>query len=408
MPREPVDSPVALSVPLMHDPTGSYTAEIRRTLDTAGISYRIIDREFPEFSTVVPSGRRNAILAEQGQWLLENHGGDVIIFGRVASAENTIHIGFFGFHDGAFLEHFLTATLFDEVWQDEFAFVVQAMMTESALDQFMEPRGLGNNPRSVEGLLDAVQTKLTTISRTSRNEFLMERTRLGIRLIEFARAKLADDLETISRLRAEFESDVREYPQTDDSPYSKALRLQLADLYMIEGLMSGNPTKIDRGMRLAMATGKETMQAAMADDHSAVQVPESAHWTHWFLVTVLVLACDDKEMMKRVEELLHTSGESLAETAHMNFADYMGMLIPLSQINSLPNHGELSDVREYLTSLGGVKNLPRWQDPFTHALRLLERRLSEEDPELETQCPSLQLWMSIKGWTLSEPVASQP
>ena len=408
-PREPVDRPVALTLPLKHDPSGAHTAEIRRSLDNAGLNYRIIDRDFPRLGAVVPSDSRDTELVEQGQRLLQDHGGDVIIFGSVTPDENTIHIRFFGFGHGAFVEDLLTATLSDDTWRDEFAFVVQAMMTESALDQFIGPRGLQNKRRGAEGLMDAVQKKLTTIRQVSRDEFLMERAGLGIRLVEIARAKLADDLETVRRLKLEIESDVGKHPRPDDSPYHKALRLQLADLYMIEGLMAGTPDTIDEGMRIAMATGKQVMRTAMIEDGTIVQEPESSHWVHWFLMTALVLACDDKQMMWRLEELMRRSVDSLADTADMHFADYMGMLIPLSHVNRLEREEQLRDVHEYLTSLDGVKNLPRWQDPFTHALRLLERRLSDADPASSTQCPSLQPWMRVKGWLppQNEPTLDQ-
>ena len=93
---EPMDVPVVLSTQLSFDEGGAYTGEIRRALEKAEFKYRIINRIFPSYDTVVPSTVRLQKVRTEAKRIMDDHGGDVLVYGAVGAKPNTISIRFLG------------------------------------------------------------------------------------------------------------------------------------------------------------------------------------------------------------------------------------------------------------------------------------------------------------------------
>lgn len=280
------------------------------------------------------------------------------------------------------------------------------MATESGIEQFLGRRGLESGV-SLEQYLDATEYKLTELNKITNREFLEERTRLGIELTQITRAKIDHDVETIRKIRYSIKKQVGTKSIIGESYFHKMRRLQLADLYMFEGLMEGYPEKIDKGLQIGIDTGVVLLESGMEGDEATVQNPANASFPHWLLMTVLVLACGDEEMMGHLEILLSENYDRIVESQCMAESDARRMLLPLTVFNSNLNRVNLEGFRDWLTQFRdfGLGKLDHWQDPFFHARKLTKRKLASmqnlEYPEsrsLGTYCPNLKQWMELKGW----------
>ena len=408
--REPLDIPVVLSTQLSFDDTGAYTGEIRRALEKAKLNYRIIDRVFPNQGTIVPSTIRLEKVRYEAERMLDVHGGDVLIYGAVGAKLNIISIKFFGRAPDGYVERGIEIDVDDETWSNKVVRTIQEIATESSLEQFLGKRRFEHRARpgmSLEEFEDALESKLSALNRATDSEFLKERTELGVEIIQTARAKGKNDISTIRMIRKTTEEQVGTTPRPSESDFHRIRRMGLADLYMFEGLMEGNPQRIDEGMRIAVSAGAAILEEGMKGDETAVQKPENATFVHWLMMTILVLACDDQKAMQRLESLFlqHCLGTPGQEC--MTWPDAFRILWPLTVLNRNPNLEQLEDFRALLAESRnfGMQILDHWQDPFLHARRLAIRRLASAEGSdtqisepLATSCPTLIKWMQMKGW----------
>ena len=409
---EPIDVPVVLSTKLTFDESGAYTGEIRRSLQKAGFRYRIIDRAFPKHQTVVSSTSHAENVRREAKHMLNDHGGDVLIYGAVGAKPNTISIQFFGRDPDGFIECGIEINVGDENWSGKVIDVVEAMATESGLEQFLGSRGRKRG-MSLDEFMEASERKLAVLNEVTDGEFLKERTELGIETVRIARAKIHNDVTTIREIRQTIEEKVGKTPRVGESHYQKMRIMGLADLYMVEGLMEGKAEKIDEGMRMAIGAGFAMLEEGMKGDDTVIQKPHNATSVHWLLMTILVLACDDEEAMRRLELLLLKYRGGPAEQECMTQSDAFRMLWPLTILNDNPNRAQLEGLVATLAEYRdfGMGKLDHWQDPFLHARRQATRRLAYMDTSglggygtVGTKCRSLGRWMEMKGWM---SVASQ-
>ena len=403
---EPIDIPVMLSTQLKFDDSGVYTGEIRRALEQADLKYRIINRVFPEQETITTSSERIQNIRNEAKQILNIHGGDVLIYGAVGAKRNIIWIQFFGPAPDGYIETGIEVNLSDDSWRDKITRIVKSMATESGLQQFPGAKRLDGS-MSLEEFIDASENKLSELNKIVESDFLKERTELGIEIIQTARAKINGDVITIRKIRNKIEKQIGKKPRMNELYYHKVRRLKLADLYMEEGLMEGNPEKIDEGMKIGIEAGTIMLEEGMREDETAVQRPENAAFPHWLMMTILVLACDDEKMMKHLEKLLLKHCGRVAQQRCMAYSDGLRMLLPLNALNSNPNRIELEAIRSLLAKSRdfGLGMLDHWQDPFFHARKLGTKRLifmqNAQKPERKgagTDCPNLERWMEMKGW----------
>ena len=401
-----MDVPVVLSTQLSFDEGGAYTGEIRRALEKAEFGYRIINRIFPSYDTVVPSTVRLQKVRTEAKRIMNDHGGDVLVYGAVGAKPNTISIRFFGREPGGYIERGIEIDLGDVAWSDKVIRVVEAIATESGLEQVLGGRGIGAG-MSLEEFMDASERKLLALNQRTDSEFLKERSGLGIEAVQIGRAKTGNDVITLRQIRETVEDRVGKTPRAGESRYQKVRRLGLADLYMVEGLMEGNTEKIEGGMRIAIQAGAAMLDEAMREDKTPVQKPGEATFPHWLLMTILVLACDDREAIRHLEDSLVEHCGGAVEQRCMAPSDALRMLLPLTVLNSDPDVGKLKQLKGILAGFRdfGLGTPDHWQDPFLHARRLVTKRLAAmevletgEGMPVRTNCPSLLSWMHVKGW----------
>ena len=399
---EPLNLPVVISAQLKFDNSGVYTGEIRRSLEKADFRYRIINRVFPTHKAVVTSRERIENTRNQAESILDNHGGDLLIYGEVSAKANIVRIDFIGWSFDEYIETDIEVDIGQESWADEVTQIVEVIAIESAFHQFVGMRGLTASA-SLEELLDASESKLLELNKGASTDFLKERTDLGIEEVQITRAKIKNDVATIKKIKNRLEKLVGTNPHIAESYHHKTKRLLLADLYMFEGLMDGNPSLIDNGLNIAMESGIAMLEQ-MGEDQSGVQIPVDATFANWLAMSILVLACDDEDMMAHFELLFKRHCGPKSERLCMPDSDALRILIPLSQLNRHPNRAQLETLRGALSEHRdfGMGMLDHWQDPYLHARRLITRRLASmqniEKQERGTNCPSLKKWMEMKGW----------
>ena len=344
--------------------------------------------------------------------MLNDHGGDVLIYGAVGAKPNTISIQFFGRDPDGYIESGIEINVGDENWSRNVIDVVETMATESSLEQVFGFQGIKRG-MSLEEFTDASERKLTVLNELTDNVFLKERTELGIESVRIARAKTFNDVTTIREIRETIEAQVGKTTREGESHFQKVRRIGLADLYMVEGLMEGNVEKIDEGMSIAIDMGVAMLEWEMKGDERTVQKPHNATFAHWLLMTILVLACDDKEAMRRLEFLLlkHCVGPMGQECMPQSYA--LRIMLPLFEMNKNPDRALLEELVAALSEYRdfGMGKQDHWQDPILHARRQATRRLAYletsglgGDGTEVTNCPSLGRWMEMKGWM---SVASQ-
>ena len=193
--REPIDVPVVVSTTLNFDESGVYTGEIRRALDDANFSYRSINRVFPEQRTIVPSTTRLENVRSEAIRMLDDHGGDVLIYGAVGAKQNSVSIQFFGRQPGGYIEAGLEIDMSQKTWSEIFVEIVGEAVTESGLDQFIGKRGISAG-MNVEEFLEASKKKLSVLNQTVQSAYLKERTELGVEAVQVFRAKANNDIMT--------------------------------------------------------------------------------------------------------------------------------------------------------------------------------------------------------------------
>ena len=403
--REPIDVPVVISTTLQFDESGVYTGEIRRALDDASFSYRSINRIFPEQRTIVPSTTRPENVRSEARRLLDDHGGDVLIYGAVGAKPNTIFIQIFGRRPSGYVEAGLEIDLGQEAWHKGFVEIVAEAVTESGLEQLLGKRGIRAG-MSVEEFLVASENKLSTINQIVESAYLKERTELGIEAAQVTKAKARNDIATIRRIRKATQERFKGVSSVERPAYHEALRLSLADLYMVEGLMEGSEEKIEEGLIIATDAGQAALASAMENDESAVQNPEDATFSHWLLMTILVLACNDQEAVRHMENLIMNNCGREGEKC-MAESDALRILLPLALFSGEPDVESLREFQALFSELRdfGMGTVDHWQDPFLHARRSIEKRLElangshkVKGEATNSSCPCLTLWMRNKGW----------
>ena len=171
--------------------------------------------------------------------------------------------------------------------------------------------------------------------------------------------------------------------------------------------MEGSPDKINEGLKIAIDSGDTMLEELMEEDDSTLQKPEHARFQDWLLMTILVLACDDKKAMINLETLFLEHCGIRDEQNCMSESDALRIFLPLTILNGNPDRAnlegfivELKKNRDF--NLG---KLDHWQDPFLHARRIATKRLACKDSldsfetvSSDTNCSCLARWLELKGW----------
>ena len=150
------------------------------------------------------------------------------------------------------------------------------------------------------------------------------------------------------------------------------------------------------------------VEEAMKGSNYAVQHPENATFPHWLMMSILVLACGDEEVMKQFEMLFLEQCGDTKKKKCMADSDAARIHIPLAILNTNP---DLVSLRMLSATLGRFREFgmgvpDHWQDPFLHARRLANERVAQLEDIGEsmqaswiTKCPHLKQWMEMKGWS---------
>ena len=412
--QEPVDTPVVLSPRLQYDAEGALSGRIRIALEKMGIRYRTIDREFPVLPTVIPSDDLTTSIIEQGENLLERHGGDVIVYGSAGTADNQAFIRLFARSDCGCVHGATPFDLTSRDWEATLKLMIEAVMT-TALDRQYDGSEWIDSGRPLSQAMRNWEQKFGKLADLVDDPTYKERAEDLAKHSKLSRMRVEGDGAGIQELRRETRARIaNELAQCRDDESQCRIRrelLFLADLEIYDGLMNDLPERIQEGLSLALLAGQEAMEREAQDDPAVVRRPMQSAFRDWVSMSILILACDDRESMQRFVDLLNSYLSNNKGLRGSRPGDVERMLWPMIFLKESGISKErLEEFHQYLSRhrYFGWPQADFWQDPFLHAKRSISRRIQrlnvEDVDQLDNrfmgqpQCPALAEWLSNKGW----------
>lgn len=412
--KEPSDTPVVLSPNLQHDVKGTLSARLRIALEKMGVAYRTIDREFPVLPTIVPSGEVPALVIEQGERLLEQHGGDIIVYGSAGTKDGHVFLRLFAQSDCGCLHGATPFDLTSEDWEATLTLMIESVITMALGAEYLGDDWIGSG-MPLSHSMRVWEKKFGKLADLVEDDTWKKEASGLAEHAKLTRMKVEGDGSGIQELwREATERLSAELAQCKDDRNQCHIRrelLFLADLAIYDGLMNSLPERIEEGLSLALLAGKETMDREALDDPYVLRPPMQATFRDWLLMANLILACDAQTAMHRFTDQLDTYLSSDKERHGFRGGDVERMLWPIAVLR----HGDIpkDELEEYFEFLSqhpyfGWPQPDYWQDPFLHAKRSIRRRLQRMELEHlrhldsrflgQPQCPSLPEWMQTKGW----------
>ena len=412
--KEPSDIPVVLSPKLQFDAEGTLTARVRLALEKMGVDYRTIDREFPELPPVVPSGDLSPMIIEQGERLLEQHGGDVVVYGTAGITDGHVFLRLFVRSDCGCLHGATPFDLTDEGWEGTLKLMIELVMT-TALGTKYRGGDWVNSGLPLQRSLRIWEKKFGRLAEMVGDETLKaEATDLADET-KLLRMKAEGDGTGIQEVRRmvkdRLSAGLEKCKKDQKQCHIRRELLSLADLEIYDGLMNGLPERIEEGLSIALLAGRDAMAREAARHPEVLRPPMQAGLGDWLSMANLVLACDDQPAMEifvdQIEVYLSSDKGPIGRRG-----DVERMVLPMTVLRHADAPREV--LEEYYTSLSrhpyfGWSQPNYWRDPFVHAKRSIRRRLQRMDAgdvgQVDArflgrpQCPSLSRWMENKGWT---------
>ena len=412
--KEPIDTPVVLSPKLQYDTNGALTARIRIALEAMSIRYRTIDREFPVLPPVVPSDEITMSIIEQGEQLLERHGGDIIVYGSAGTAENQVFIRLFVQSDCGCVHGATPFDLTQKDWESTLKLMIVAVMTTALGVQYQGNEWIDSGKPLSEAMRDW-EKKFGTLADLVEDPAFKEQADDLAMISKLNRIKSDGDGRGIQDLRQETRKKIaKELAQCkDDTSQCRVRRelLFLADMEIYDGLINDIPERIEEGLSLALLSGAETMIREAQGSPSVLRRPMQSAFRDWLSMANLILACDDQASMQRYFDLLNSYLSNRKNLVNFRDGDIERMLLPVAFMKQTRvSKKALMEFYQFLSQhrYFGWPQADFWLDPFLHAKRSIRRRLQELEMEQlgqldnrfmgQQKCPSLAQWMQIKGW----------
>lgn len=411
--KEPMDMPVVLSPKLQYDTKGNLTERLRIALERMGVDYRIIDREFPVLPPIVPSGEVSTMVIEQGKRLLEQHGGDVIVYGNAGTTEGHIFLRLFIDSDCGCVHGATPFDLTGDDWETKLKWMIVTVMNTALNMEYHGDEWL-NSELPLSHLMRIWEKKFGKLAELAKGGEWEEETSGFAVYAKLHRIKTEGDgsgiqelwKETLERLSEELVK-----CRTDGLQcHIRRELLFLADLAIFDGLMNDLPEQIEEGLSLALLAGEDVMKRETSEDPNTLQPPIQSGFKDWLSMANLVLACDDQTAMGRFVNHMHHYLQKI-DSACFRGGDVERMLWPMEFLRrSNISNNDLEEFHRFLSKnpYFGWPQPDFWQDPFLHAKRSIRRRLHrmelEHAGQLDNrflglpQCPSLSKWMEFKGW----------
>ena len=412
--QEPVDTPVVLSPRLQYDTQGALTGRIRIALENMGVKYRTIDREFPVLPTVVSSDEVTTSIIEQGEHLLERHGGDVIVYGSVGTADNQAFVRLFARSDCGCVHGATPFDLTSRDWEVTLKLMIEAVMT-TALDRQYQGNDWIDSGKPLSQAMRDWEQKFGKLADLVEDPTFKERADDLAKHSKLSRMRVEGDGRGVQDLRRETRARIaKELAQCrDDESQCRVRRelLFLADLEIYDGLMNDLPERIQEGLSLALLSGKEAMDREAQGDPAVVRTPMQSAFRDWLSMAILILACDDREAMQSFVDLLNSYLSNNKELIGSRGGDVERMLWPMVFMKQSGISKErLEEYYQYLSRHRhfGWPQADYWQDPFLHAKQSIRRRIQRLESDYvgqldnrfmgQPQCPALAGWLRNKGW----------
>ena len=353
-------------------------------------------------------------IIEQGEQLLERHGGDIIVYGSAGTAENQVFIRLFVHSDCGCVHGATPFELTQKDWESTLKLMIEAVMTTALGAQYHGNQWIDSG-KPLSQAMKEWEKKFGELADLVEDPAIKEQADDFANYSKLIRIKIEGDGRGIQELKQETKNKIaKELAQCkDDTSQCRVHRelLFLADLEIYDGLINDIPERIEEGLSLASLSGTEAMNRAAQGDISVPSRPMKLAFEVWLSIANLILACDDQAAMQRFVDLLNSYLSNKKELAGSRNGDVERMLWPMAFMKQTSvSKKALKEFYQFLSQhpYFGWPQADFWQDPFLHAKRSIRRRLQEMDIEQvgyldsrymgQRKCPSLAPWLQIKGW----------
>lgn len=390
---EPLDEITIVLTEIEDDP-GGVTTSIKRVLSDAGWDYRRL-RKTVTVNSKLERSRTAAERRRKIHDLREAQQGDIIIWGEMdgISQEAVVQIASRGKEKST-----VVISKDRENWKNELTRLIEEHGLDTAI------RGWPKNPEDGEKVLAQSMGKLEYVLRISKNRNVLRHATITLWSVKLVLARLSSKTKYAEEVRVEIKDYLRTTPNDPQQNKEENLRL-LGEAEMLIGMIDGNSALVNTGLTLALEAGAP----------EGARTPES-WWQDGkrnsaFLTRVanLVLACQDKELIYRT---LHMHLEIPGCTDSMG-----GQGCPSETVRAVL---ALRDMRHVWSEYGAVEALnvslnearlpywyphDHWEDPFTHAGRLVTDEVARREKQggayierAPTHCPALAKYGTEYGW----------
>ena len=404
----PKNETTVLLLELDHDITGKYTSEMGHALKKG--KWRYVRPHRPR------DGRKRTVVSpanEVEDWVATDkirneYGAEAVIYGAVSAEQNRVRVKV---QNQVFAEpKELDLYLLGEKWPQELYDAVQKTVFNAVIAEAQGVRRVSDT-REDAGEFNSEISRLKDLRKRSSTSQQKKEVEDAIAWLTMIKAKNEGDIGKIAEMRKQLTQEVEKLAPDVRSIRDWMLVGDVGNLFIYEGLMTGNPSLIDEGLRLGNLVHTTT---GTHGDFALIE-GEAPNYALADLVTVLALGCGDaREVDRLIRVYQHISGCSariMDMTCPIEAGRSVWALRSAQQVLTDPKNtaATVLEMMKFLSNYHG--RVGHWMDPFTHTRRLAEAALMRQDTQRDDQlanshkaddmnCPNLPQWLDLQGWVV--------
>ena len=404
----PENETTVLLLELDHDITGKYTSELGHALKKGKWRYVRPHRPRDSRKRIVVSPADEVEDWVAADKIRNEYGAEAVIYGAVSADQNTVRLKV---QNQVFAEpRKLELYLLGEKWPQELYDVVQNTVLNAVISEAQGVRKV-SDAREDAGELNSEISRLNDLRKRSSTSQQKEEVEDAIAWLSMAKAKNEGDIGKIAEMRKQLTQEIEKLAPDARTTQDWMLVGDVGNLFIYEGLMTGNPTLIDEGLRL----GNLVHTTTETHGDFALIEGEAPNYAWADLVTVLALGCGDARGVDRLIRVYqHISGCSariMDATCPVEAGRSIWALRSAQQVLTDPKNtaARVLAMMKFLSNYHG--RVGHWMDPFTHTRRLAETALMRQQTRRDDQlanshkadgmnCPNLPHWLDLQGWVV--------
>ena len=404
----PENETTVLLLELDHDITGKYTSELGHALKKGKWRYVRPHRPRDGSKGIVVSPADEIEDWVAADKIRNEYGAEAVIYGAVSADQNTVRVKV---QNQVFTEpRKLELYLLGKKWAQELYEAVQKSVLNAVISEAQGVRKVSET-REDTGEFNSEISRLKDLRKRLSTSQQKEEVDDAIAWLTMAKAKNEGDIGKIAEMRKQLTQEMEKLAPDARTKRDWMLVGDVGNLFIYEGLMTGNPTLIDEGLRLGNLVHTTT---GTHGDFALIE-GEAPNYAWADLVTILTLGCGDaREVDRLIRVYQHISGCSariMDTTCPIEAGRSIWALRAAQQVLTDPKNtaATVFEIVKFLSNYHG--RVGHWMDPFTHTRRLAETTLMRQQTRGDDQlansrkadgmnCPNLPRWLDLQGWVV--------